>query len=794
MSKIIPVMNCLTTHLDNLKSNNPANESVRKGLSAAMHKGFGMAELNSKIAMSTILDPRFKNIHFKTPAGCENAIAKLKKLCIEEISSESEEEKAEATGPESFDFWKTHKELVYGQRKKKHYESGDFRSDLVLLKTPKIPQACTVDNHVISITNIRNGESICYSLAFIKGHIHTKNQNICHFNENLEGKLVLHHLNPNDSLMSVSDWVILGTEFKCLINLHRGDNDLILEYCGTKLKWSIGYCPRRTVFRVMPIYIICKGHNGEFQAPNGEENTIQSACRRIAVGCKLIQCLTAEKLDESGFGRKTFQLENDLNTQAAECTVFHSQLSVEQARRLSPEELWEHLGRELMMSPLGNNNRKFVAFLSCTRYMPNGKKPSTYEEILSLMEGHVALGGGGLAIFGTGCLHTWPRCVEEVVPRFLNVTPVDTQCLMDDSCFRGTYGGCFSTTLGSVCHELGHTFDLGHTEGSIMGRGFDNLNLVFTVHTKNDNEKLDKEINKKSIASDTVDESQTTSELSRDLTYWTKSCATILAFHRWFNSEAPQNKSINLTFDNATKTLSSSAGVCVVELRDSSGLVVSTWQPQRCSSFQLPPGSIGRNVTSLVAEDSVGNFTSEREQGIGSSETVTGFPYHQQPSSYAGVAVAPHKLSPQQEFNRIQSYKVIITQAVPEGQKWPTSRTPQPEYKGIQVIQYHEPCQTGKGGPQRPARRNGGKFHRLLEGRLADFGAAFSRISNFSASYDGVGFFEEEPTKWRSCNYICMGGVWKTSLSTPDLDTNPDLAAIDSLVYCESDALDNATT
>nr|CAD7430469.1 unnamed protein product [Timema monikensis] len=41
----------------------------------------------------------------------------------------------------------------------------------------------------------------------------------------------------------------------------------------------------------------------------------------------------------------------------------------------------------------------------------------------------------------------------------------------------------------------------------------------------------------------------------------------------------------------------------------------------------------------------------------------------------------------------------------------------------------------------------GGKFHRLLEGRLADSGAAFSRISNFSASYDGVGFFEEEPTK-----------------------------------------------
>lgn len=45
--------------------------------------------------------------------------------------------------------------------------------------------------------------------------------------------------------------------------------------------------------------------------------------------------------------------------------------------------------------------------------------------------------------------------------------------------FRGTYGGCFSTTLGSVCHELGHTFDLGHSKDGIMGRGFDNIDLVF---------------------------------------------------------------------------------------------------------------------------------------------------------------------------------------------------------------------------------------------------------------------------------------------------------------------------
>lgn len=45
--------------------------------------------------------------------------------------------------------------------------------------------------------------------------------------------------------------------------------------------------------------------------------------------------------------------------------------------------------------------------------------------------------------------------------------------------FRGTLGACFSTTLGSVLHELFHTFDLGHTENGVMGRGFDNIYKIF---------------------------------------------------------------------------------------------------------------------------------------------------------------------------------------------------------------------------------------------------------------------------------------------------------------------------
>ena len=45
---------------------------------------------------------------------------------------------------------------------------------------------------------------------------------------------------------------------------------------------------------------------------------------------------------------------------------------------------------------------------------------------------------------------------------------------------RGTFGGCFATTLGALIHELGHTLDLGHTESGIMARGFDDMDRFFT--------------------------------------------------------------------------------------------------------------------------------------------------------------------------------------------------------------------------------------------------------------------------------------------------------------------------
>ena len=312
----------------------------------------------------------------------------------------------------------------------------------------------------IVITNVGDCETLTYSLALIRGR----------------APALCSYVSVRGIKNLAVQWPVVGGEFRVLVDLARGSNRLELEAGGFKKKITLIHEPRTTRLRVTPVYVICAGHDGYFQGPRGENRSPESAATRIGLGARLLQSLTAEKLREAGHGRKTFQLERDLD--GPECLVMHSMLHVDRARAMTQRELWEFVGRELMSGPLASRDRKYMAFLSCTRYR-GAPNPRTHEATLARTQGHAALGGGGLALFGSACLHTWPTCMAQVLPKFLDTTIVDTEQLMDDSNYRGTHGGCLATTLGSVLHELGHTFDLGHTREGIMGRGFDYVDRVF---------------------------------------------------------------------------------------------------------------------------------------------------------------------------------------------------------------------------------------------------------------------------------------------------------------------------
>jgi len=92
-------------------------------------------------------------------------------------------------------------------------------------------------------------------------------------------------------------------------------------------------------------------------------------------------------------------------------------------------EICEKLGTDLSC--------KYVAFMSCTRYYPPiDEENFTVQKIMSYARGHAALGGGRLALFGTGSLHTWASSLSELVACFRDERKIDRQKLFDDSCGR----------------------------------------------------------------------------------------------------------------------------------------------------------------------------------------------------------------------------------------------------------------------------------------------------------------------------------------------------------------------
>lgn len=124
VSKVIPMINCIHSQIESYNSNLTITNSIKESILSQLCKRFGNTEFNSHLALATLLDPRFKNIHFRDPLACCNAIKKLRDLIKADSGSgtgsdSSGEDSRQAPDP-SYDFWKPHKDLVHGKKRKKN--------------------------------------------------------------------------------------------------------------------------------------------------------------------------------------------------------------------------------------------------------------------------------------------------------------------------------------------------------------------------------------------------------------------------------------------------------------------------------------------------------------------------------------------------------------------------------------------------------------------------------------------------------------------------------------------------
>lgn len=406
-------------------------------------------------------------------------------------------------------------------------------------------------------------------------------------------------------------------EFKALLRLCLGPNHIRIGFCDEFLAIVIRFLPNSSPFVVRTLFIICQGHDGHCQSPYGDCDA-EEAMRKINLATELVQTIYAEKLHKSGPGRRSFRV-------AGDCVPFHSELTLVEAQAMDEHELWQHFAKEVVLRARTGPFEKYVAFLGCTRFQGISNGDYSHANLKRHTLANAALGGGDLALFGTGCVYTWPSRIGEVIEHFKDERRVDVERFLDDSNGRRTLGGCWATNLGSLCHEIGHIFALGHTKDGIMGGDVDFVGRVFTVDNLTYN-LADRVVDV--ARTDPKAQKQPDSRLTNlqrkpnrfldkyrqqkdnDMTYFSVCSAIVLTTHKWLRDEPAKETNNNMVYCKASGTIRSEMPLRLIELRTTAKALMQMFfsfeSHENMLEFRLPQ-TVALQGLDLFVIDVAGN-------------------------------------------------------------------------------------------------------------------------------------------------------------------------------------------
>jgi len=128
-SKTIPLINCLKMKIDRLTVNVSSSAAIKllNSLSTNINTRFGAIEQVHLLAASTILDPRFKRLHFNNHIACSRSINKIINQ-MENINNFFVQENTKLTENTSLsnDIWSFHEDLA----NKQSHEKSNMPIDL----------------------------------------------------------------------------------------------------------------------------------------------------------------------------------------------------------------------------------------------------------------------------------------------------------------------------------------------------------------------------------------------------------------------------------------------------------------------------------------------------------------------------------------------------------------------------------------------------------------------------------------------------------------------------------------
>lgn len=305
----------------------------------------------------------------------------------------------------------------------------------------------SLENHQILIDNFKGGETVTYEMILLRGITIGNTTNISV------------SVNGGDAV----SWPVHPTKntFKALAHLKAGINTIAITASNnTDKNLVVDYTPKTEGPAVRFTYAISSDSDGSFaRTVEGVDNSLEHAKKRITLDALIMQGTWAELMNDRGYGRQTFRIEFPDETGIA---VFVKRLdkttkelmnynSINNETGNSPYtygDFYSYIKSEISTNPGFIKN--FVITGMSDFKIVDGKQVSYCS---------TALGGGDLALTGGDSLYSMPEDLQGVS----NVLYNTKQGILPDT---NPLWKIYGTSYVAGMHELGHSFNLNHIDGS----------------------------------------------------------------------------------------------------------------------------------------------------------------------------------------------------------------------------------------------------------------------------------------------------------------------------------------